>query len=31
MTSFLDLFLKQFKGVGKSKGSRVGVASGKRA
>jgi hypothetical protein len=25
MTSFLDLFLKQFKGVGKSGGSRVGV------
>jgi hypothetical protein len=25
MTSFFDLFLEQFKGVGKSKGSRVGV------
>jgi hypothetical protein len=26
MTSFFDLFLEQFKGVGKSRGSRVGVA-----
>jgi hypothetical protein len=31
MTSFLSLFLEQFKGVRKSKGSKVSVASGKKA